>query len=324
MKKLISFLAIISALVMSSCSSMEFLTLDQLYPSELSFPEEVNVVGVVNNMPARTELKKNILKSGILDGDGKSATEALASTIADSKYFYQVIICDSALQDKNIPEYLTQDEVDYLSSMLDVDILFSFEKLSVDVQKKDYRVPEWGVVIPVISAEISPEVAVYLPGRPKPLMVINPKDTIVFDVESRLSEKILMDEVVKKISSEISKKIVPYWKQVNRVYFAGGGVEMRDAGVYIREGDWEGAREEWLRLYNRLKKGNAKFRSAFNIALSYEMEGDLQKAGEWLEKSSDFVSDNSTEKQVLNYYKKELNERSSVFSKLNVQMNRFK
>ena len=310
-------------MLLSSCSSVEVLTLDQLYPAEVCFPEQVSVVGVVNNMTPRSQLNKNILKSGILEGDGKSATEALASAVADSKYFNQIIICDSALQEKDIHDYLSVSDVDYLTSMLDVDILFSFEKLSVNVQKKDYEVPEWGVSIPVISAEVSPEVAVYLPEREKPLMVITPKDTIIFDVESRLSEKSLMDEVIKEISSVISNKLVPYWKPVNRLYFDGGSVEMRDAGVYIKEGDWVGARDEWMNLYNRLKKGNAKFKSAFNIALSYEMAGDMNKAEEWLKKSSEYVSDNSIEEQALNYYKKELAERISVFSKLNIQMSRF-
>lgn len=308
---------------MSSCSSVEILTLDQLYPAEISFPEQINTVGVVNNIPSRPELKKNILKSGILDGDGKSATESLASAIADSKYFYQVIICDSALQEKSIPEYLSSEEVDYLSSMLGVDVLFSLEKLYVDVQKKDYKVPEWGVSVPVISAEVSPEVAIYIPGRARPFFTITPKDTLIFDAESRLSEKVLMDEVVHKISSEICKRIVPHWKQVDRIFFAGGGVEMRDAGVYLREGDWEGARNEWMKLYNRLKKGNTKFRSAFNIALSYEMTGDMQKAEEWLEKSSKYFTFKSLEEQAYKYYKKELNERISVFNKLSIQMNRF-
>lgn len=323
MKKFLSCLTIIAVLLMSSCSSVEVLTLDQLYPAEINFPEQMNTVGVVNNIPSRPELKKNILKSGILDGDGKSATESLASAIADSKYFYQVIICDSALQENSIPEYLSGEEVEYLTSMLDVDVLFSFEKLYVDVQKKDYRVPEWGVSIPVISAEVSPEVAVYIPGREKPLITISPKDTLVFDAESRLSEKVLMDEVVHKISSEICNKIVPHWKQVDRIYFAGGGVEMRDAGVYLREGNWEGARNEWMKLYNRLKKGNVKFKSAFNIALSYEMTGDMQKAEEWLEESSKYLSSKSLEEQAYKYYKKELEERISVFNKLSIQMNRF-
>ncbi len=324
MKKFSSYFVVVSFLLLSSCSSVEFLTLDQLHPAELNFPEQVKVVGVVNNIPSRSELKTNILKSGIIESDGKSVTELLASSIADSKYFSQVVICDSALQDNPAHEYLSSEEVSDISSMLDVDMLFSFEKLTVDVQKKEFKLPQWGTSIPVISAEVSPEVAVYIPGKDRPLMLINPKDTIIFDIESKLSEKRLMEEVVNKVSTDISHKLVPYWKQVERVYFAGGGVEMRDAGVYVKEGNWEEARNEWMRLYDRVKKGNSKFRAAFNIALSYEMTGDMQKAEEWLDKSSTFVSSGSFDEQALKYYKKELSNRNTFFNKLNVQMKRFK
>lgn len=323
MKKLSYYFTIVSVLFLSSCGSIDVLTLDQLYPAEINFPESVKVVGVVNNMPSRPELKKNILKAGTLEGDGKMSAEALASSIADSRYFNQVIICDSSLQDKEASEFLSQSEVDYLAGMLNVDILFSFEKLSVDVRKEDFFVQEWRTSIPVITAEVSPEVAVYIPGRSNPLMVIAPKDTIRFDVNSRLSEKSLMDEVVRKVSETVTNKIVPYWKPSDRIFFNGGGVEMRDAAVYVREGNWEGARGEWMNLYNRLKKGSTKFKAAFNIALSYEMTGNIQEAQNWMNTASGLMTNDSLDRQVYSFYKKELDERASIYAKLNIQMNRF-
>ena len=79
-------------------------------------------------MPSRPEPKKNILTLGQIEGEGKKATEALAGLLADSKYFNQVIICDSALRSDNYSTSLSVDEVSNLSSMLGVDMIISFEQ----------------------------------------------------------------------------------------------------------------------------------------------------------------------------------------------------
>jgi hypothetical protein len=40
-----------------------------------------------------------LLTLGEMNGNGKKSAEMLASSLADSKYFNQVMICDSALND---------------------------------------------------------------------------------------------------------------------------------------------------------------------------------------------------------------------------------
>ena len=101
MRKYALYIFLLVSVVISSCSSIQTLTYDQLSPAEVNFPYQISVVGVVNNMPSRPEPKKNILTLGQIEGEGKKATEALAGLLADSKYFNQVIICDSALRSDN-------------------------------------------------------------------------------------------------------------------------------------------------------------------------------------------------------------------------------
>ncbi|MDY3266087.1 MAG: DUF6340 family protein [Phocaeicola sp.] len=323
MKKYTLFLIALAGVFFVSCSSLRTISYDQLCPAQVSFPYQIGTVGIVNNTPSRPVPKDNILTLGHLEGEGKSATENLAGMIADSKYFNQVIICDSALQSKGETEPLTQLQVQELTSMLGVDMLISFERLLMDVQKKEYQQPGWGVSIPVIQVSLTPVVRFYVPERSQPLMTLSQTDTIYFDSSVRISEKSLMEEASHYASQVMSDKIVPYWEQAQRLYFDGGCVEMRDAGVYVREGNWTEARKLWISLYERLKKGNTKFKAAFNIALSYEMIGDMNNAEEWLKKSSNYVSPKSQEEDVLKFYISQFNERKSVYSKLNIQMKRF-
>lgn len=207
--------------------------------------------------------------------------------------------------------------------MLGVDMLVSFERLLLDVEKKEYTNPGWDVSIPVLQVQVTPIVRLYIPGRQKPLVELTATDSLYFDVGYRISEKEVIEEATRHATSVISNNIVPYWQTVNRLYFDGGGVEMRDAGVYVNEGNWDAARELWTQVYNRLKKGNAKFRAAYNIALSYEMAADMNKAEEWLKKASDCVKAGSEEEMVLKYYISQFMKRKDELGKLNVQMGRF-
>lgn len=323
MRKYILYIIIFLSVVLSSCSSIQTLTFDQLSPAEVNFPYQISVVGVVNNMPSRSKPKKNILTLGKIEAEGKNAAETLAGFLADSKYFNQVIICDSALRSDNYSMDLSVDEVDRLSSMLGVDMIISFERLLIDVEKKEYTNPAWETSIPVLQAQVTPVVRLYLPGRQKPLVELTATDSLYFDFAYRISEKEIIDEATTHAASVICNKIVPYWQTVNRLYFDGGGVEMRDAGVYVNEGDWASARELWTQVYNRQKKGNIKFRTAYNIALSYEMTGDMDKAEEWLNKASDCVKSGSEEEMVLKYYITQFIKRKGEFGKLNIQMGRF-
>lgn len=323
MRKYALYIFLLVSVVISSCSSIQTLTYDQLSPAEVNFPYQISVVGVVNNMPSRPEPKKNILTLGQIEGEGKKATEALAGLLADSKYFNQVIICDSALRSDNYSTSLSVDEVGNLSSMLGVDMIISFERLLLNVEKKEFVNPGWDASIPVLQAQVTPVVRLYLPGRQNPLVELSATDSLYFDLGYRISEKELIQEATSHAASVICNKIVPYWQTVNRLYFNGGGVEMRDAGVYVNEGNWEAARELWTQVYNRQKKGDTKFKAAYNIALSYEMTGDMNKAEEWLNKASDYVKSGSDDEMVLKYYITQFIKRKDEFGKLNIQMGRF-
>ena len=41
------------------------------------------------------------------------------------------------------------------------------------------------------------------------------------------------------------QNLLPYWVEVERYYYDGGNVEMRDAGVFVREESWEEAAALW-------------------------------------------------------------------------------
>ena len=110
MKKVL--LTIVGLTMLWGCQSIDYLSIDYLLPAEMSFPNQLRKVAVVNNMPQEAPITLNrqftdmpdvnarlqYHKTQYYSGDSKIATESLAQALADGDYFDTVIICDSALR----------------------------------------------------------------------------------------------------------------------------------------------------------------------------------------------------------------------------------
>ena len=327
MKKIINVIGLLVGGLLASCATADVLTFDQLKPAEMSFPSEIRQVGVVNNMLGRTNPPSDGLILDVLKGERVQATESLAGALADSKYFDQIVICDSALQKSDaydvVNPILSQKDVKILSEDLGVDMLVSFDGLWVETSKKQMEYPGWDVPFPVVQAKVMPIVRLYLPSRPEPLYTLALTDSLYWNSSTPVSEKIILEEATKFAVTKITDYLVPRWEPVERVYFSGGCVEMRDAAVYIREGAWQEAQDTWKSLYDRLRKGKTKARTAYNIALSYEMLGDIDGAQQWIQEAQKFVAPNSQEEQIVKYYAEALSGRISEVVSLKSQMHRF-
>ena len=313
--------------LLASCGSIDMLTYDQLLPAEISFPTDIRQIGVVNNMPRRNSPSRSELRIGVLTGEGSAATEELAGSLADSKYFEEVVICDSALQsvdaDPEKDPMLSNEMVNSLSRDLGVDMLVSLERLWIETSKKEILYPGWDVPFPVVQATVTPVVRLYLPERSQPLHTISLSDSLFWETGVPLSEQKVLKEATELASSKLAALMAPSWIQTERIYFSGGSVEMRDAAVCLQEGSWQDAQDTWKGLYDRLRKGNNKAKAAYNIALSYEMLGDVEKAHEWICKSLELVSSNSQEEQIVKSYAVELDKRIKEVRSLKIQMSRF-
>ena len=102
MKRSVSLIILVAGTLLASCSSLQTISFDQLQAADVSFPDAVRKVAVINNMPVLKTKDNHEILSSELEGDGKVASEALAENIANVNYFDQVIICDSVFraQDK--------------------------------------------------------------------------------------------------------------------------------------------------------------------------------------------------------------------------------
>jgi tetratricopeptide (TPR) repeat protein len=305
MKKVFSIGYILGmVLLFSACTTLQYFSFERLQAADVSFPEQVRSVGVVNGVPS---------SSG---GDGKVASEAFAQEIAAANYFNQVVICDSALQ------AFDQVQTDSLIQALEVDMLFAIERVEVELQKGTYYLSDVMTNVPVVDGIVTPLVCAYIAGRDTPLFSISKTDTICWELRPDLTEEIMRKEASEYAAKLPMPYLLPSWKEVERYYFDGGNVEMRDAGIYVREGNWEEAGALWQNLYDT-KKGKAKMRAAYNLALYYEMQDDFEKALAYMETASSLASEGSWEAQLIAFYQLKLQELSKDNHRLKVQMKRF-
>lgn len=311
----------------ASCVSVQTIAFDQLCPAKFSVPEQVKSVAVLNNMPSIPEAKGNVATLGNLNGDGKQTAEAFADALADSKYFNQVIICDSVLNEEQLSDTeirsLPHEDVIRLAQDLGADMLFSLDRVFLQNEKKSVIYPGLTEPWPVIVTRVTPVVSVYSPMRTRPLQVIVPRDSIEWNLDRMPSDRELLRYVAELSADVLAHQVVPYWERTERLYFAGGCVEMRDAAVCVKEGDWEGAKALWLSLYEHRKSEKVKARAALNLALASEMLDDLEAAQQWLDEAKKRIEPGSDEDRVYKYFTLKLEEKRMGFPHLQIQMKRF-
>ena len=344
-------------LLFASCQTLEQFSIDYMEPAEVSFPEELQRVGVVNNTPnspnpdmptlrAEHEQAPNIVshKAERYDGKAMLTTEALAQSLADHNYFELVVICDSALRATDTDPHgrpLTPEEVNSLTDALGVDFLLSVENVQMHSLHQVAYLPEWNVYQGTVDVKVQPTVRIYLPGRQRPMATINACDSIFWE-EFGESEAFLQhhlidgEELVEEASTFAGnipvQHILPEWKNATRYYFGGGTVNMRDAAVYARESDWPAATALWHDSYEK-SKGKSKMRAAFNLAVGYEMQDSIgtalhwaevaQKLAEELEHPNEHSDLNDVPDYVLStLYMQELKKRQEALPRLQMQTKR--
>lgn len=271
------------------CQSIEQLSIDYLLPADVSFPNSLRRIGIVNNCPDKPSEQSHGL-SGHFFGNGKLAAESLAEVIANENYFDEVIICDSALRANDEVErasMLSQVEIRKLTELMGVDFLIAVEDIDIQTNTEITRMPDWGGCYAIIQAVTTPKFTVYLPNRQKPLVSLQLRDSIFWDRIAQTEENVIKllpnDSLVIAETSSFAgelpiKHILPYWQTSNRYYFVNGSSDMRDAAIYIKEDNWNEAINLWQHAYDSKKKGKKRMQAAYNLALGYEMMDELQKA----------------------------------------------
>lgn len=335
------YILLLTAFFFTGCQSFEPLSIDYMQPGKVNFPSSLRKVAIINNAPIQASSKasqttnKTWNEKEIYYGDAQLTTEALAEAIANENYFDEVIICDSALRANDSivrSTLLTIEEIEELTKSLRVDFLIAVEGIEIETERQINYLSELQTYYGTIDAKIRPTIRIYLPTRSRPLITLSDNDSIFWQ-EAAISEasviaqlpnqKDIITQASEFAGSIFIQHLLPTWTSEQRYLFTGGNVIMRDAAVYAKEGDWKEAVTLWESLYKQ-KKGKQKMYAAFNMAVGYEMQDNIEEAYRMAIEAQQLASEiNNTYYIPISLYVNELQQRKEGFLQLNIQMQRF-
>ena len=321
-KNLFAVIGVALTFLLPSCAVMRSITYERLQGTEVNFPEQVRTVGVVNCSPIMINRVWNDDVRNSYEGEGRVTAESLAQKIAETHYFDQVVICDSAFVPSDENAGLSYGQIDSLIQSLDVDMLFTMERIHLDMSTDKVWFPELMQSIPVLRVGVTPLIGAYKKERERPLFKICKTDTMYWELPLDVELNHVIESASEFAATIPMKYMLPYWEELHRFYFDGGSTEMRDAGVYVREQDWEEAAELWRTICAR-KKGRYKMHAAYNLALYYEMRDEFDNAKKYLEMAYGLSKEGSFECSMIQVYALQLEEQILKNQRLQLQMKRF-
>ena len=326
MKNVLNLVAVLCVTALfPACVTLQPYAFERLQAADVNYPEQVRKVGVVAYLPVLDRTDKDVdYSSAVWEGDGKVVVDALAQAVAATDYFDEVIVCDSVMQqpDGTFDGGLPLNMIDSLVQALGVDMLFSVERVNIRLEESTLFIPDLMANVPAIDGIVTPVMRTYTSGRKTPMFSVSKSDTICWEISPLLTVNQMVKDASEYAASMPVEHLLPHWKEICRYYYDGGNLDMRDAGVYVREQNWEAASALWQKVYDA-KKGKARMHAAYNLALYHELKDDFAKAKEYLDEAARLAGEGSSSEALIRIYRLQLEEQARRNQMLQMQMERF-
>jgi hypothetical protein len=312
MKKQILYSLIILACY--SCSSTNLMSLSVKEPAPVSIPPNIKTVAVVNRTQASQSTqgidavhKVLSLESNDLQKAGaQSSMQGLSDELMKNDRFTEVKPLKIDLRSYGagvFPSAMQWDSVEKICRESNTDALFSLELFDAESKILYGATPaniNVGIAnIPAIDHHVNMTTTVKTGWR-----IYDPYNRVILDeyilgkdisssgsginpvvAASALAGRI---EAVKDVSTQAGQayasRILPYWIRVSRDYFVSGDENFAAATRKARSGNWDGAALIW-KDETRNPDGKLAGRACYNMAISSEINGDLDGAISWAQKS---------------------------------------
>ena len=347
MKK-ISHSLFISAigLLMINCSGLKYLTIETREPAQVTLPENILRITVVNNVVQQpNDIGHNLISLGKSGTERDKAssdsiaifyTEALTQFLSEADYFLNVSYYNEPLRNDSDffrEEMLSPEKMNKIRSKTRADAIISLDKLIIETDKKEHF-KQQGYLYSDMSAKIHSIMRVYLPTMDGKIPAIQYTDSLHwegFDIQdSKAYSEIMLpsrEEAMKILAVYAAEKMTnvfaPHWEMQDRWYYTMPNTPMREGENFAKGVDWENAILKWESFYNSQSNKSSKAKAASNLALAYEMLDDMEKAFEWAETANhlfnESTSPNSLERKRSQLYMNEINRRRSTTNKLDLR-----
>jgi hypothetical protein len=301
-------------LVLSGCVAPKgYVTLEILEPANVTYPAFVNNVAYLNRSPISFD---NMSPSNRRDLDQKElrmidtmVCNALKAGFYDALNNAQVAYMDSViyLERRRLDttgrfDNLTAAEYRRVFETFPVDAVITLDYYSFQLDlsnRYDYTGYSYSQVY---TLYLDVGWKIYTSEELTPFNRYRLRDTLFFENFAyepavRYTPSDAMRIGFYEAAFSYGQRNIPMWNQVSRYIFKGREKALRKAGEYTDEGDWEGARDIWLSCLES-EDPTLRAKAAFNLAVYYELEDDLEQSVAYLEMARRSWNNDSIE----NYY----------------------
>ena len=313
MKNPLIFICI--ALACYSCSPTSLMSLSVVKPAPVSIPSNIKTVAIVNRTQASNETKtldaihKAVsLETNDLQAAGAQASiQGLSDELMKNNRFTQV----KSLNGIDLRSYgagvfptaLLWDSVERICRESNSDALFALELFDTESKLNYAGNPTnanlAGVTLPAIEHLVNMTTNVKTGWR-----IYDPNTRTILDeyiigrdisssgsginpavaASALIGRKEAVKEVGIQAGQAYASRILPYWIRVSRDYFVGGDQNFKTAQRKAQSGNWDGAAQIWLEE-TKSTDGKLAGRACYNMAIIAEINGDLDGAIQWAQKS---------------------------------------
>ncbi len=308
-------------------------------PAPVSIPSNIKTIAIVNRSEASKETqtidaihKALSLETNDLQKTGAQASmQGLTDELMKNSRFTEVKPLNS-MELKTFgagvfPSALAWDSVEKICRESNTDALFSLELFDTESKLNYAASPtqvNLGVTsLPAIEHQVNMTTFVKTGWR-----IYDPASRTILDeyilgrdisfsgaginpvavASGLVGRKEAVKEVGNKAGEAYASRILPYWIRVSRDYFVSGDENFVTAKRKAQSGNWDGAAAIWQEETGN-PNGNLAGRACYNMAIIDEINGDLDGAIQWAQKSYE----NYNNKLALHYlnilrYRKRQNE----------------
>ena len=304
MKKIVFFLFALCLLVLNNQAAE--ITFSILAPAPVNIPPYIKWLAIVDRSIPE-DFDKSQLES-ILSLEGKNQDQ-LASQIAIGGLFevlknssrYEVIRTSEAFigsgPENKFPEPLDWATIEELCSKYKVDAIIALETFD-----SDFIITNGRIDLNKLSEMSSPFYAQGVATVKLGFRMYDPQEKSIIDqfhfsesanweaggasILNAVDQLINKDAAIKEVShfggSIYGERITPTWYKVSREYFRKSKKDddLAEGARMMEANDWDRALEALLRAEKNGHK-KTKGKAAHNLAVVYEILGDLEKANDW-------------------------------------------
>jgi tetratricopeptide (TPR) repeat protein len=315
--KLITSLLI--AVIAVSCVSTKTLNIEIPKPAPNNLPENIQSLTIVNRTvdgkyeDHNSDSLQNIFYSNQFKLDTviydlqavDTLLKALGELLFESGRYDFVIPANRFLEFRSnsfLNVEMSWDEVKELCEQYNTDAILSIDHYKVGVKtnigQESYYNPLSGGFSTAIIAQMQVDYEVmfriYDPVNEKVILREFQRDTLFWedaDATTRdlfrhfpsVKQALLETSIV--IALDFSEKISTNWHEEQRNFFIKGKPVFEQAGNLASNGEWLQAIALWKQILETSKSKSEKSKAEFNIAVGYEILGDLDQAVSWALKS---------------------------------------